>query len=441
MNQQVDGDVRMTRMTRSLWWLLPALAITCSGSYLHYCITPPVYESRARLRFPGKACLTDGRLGYSQTSSVPAAVLTSAIELLRSRGLAVLTGAAFDSDLETLRHQMSATIDSQPGCEEVALVYRTREPDEAEPVLRAVVDAWLQRHRRSAQRSSKVGVAIADFEKTDLQYKTCKDKLLELRRELKSVSLDEANHAVALANVRTLGTAVAEARLARVECENRYMQVKRDLEAGLPIDVIASRIPSDAARTLLNKLLEHTKQQTELRHCAAEIELASAVYGPKHPRMVELKQKSSQLETSISQASLVQQTSGRATTPTELLLKSLESDLTERRQNETDLQNNLQLATASLERVARLREDVAEHEKSLEEFEGKRTALARHRDDLKEKQAALMPSVIDSPMLDLQPTSPCLRDHALAAGILGLVLGGTGLLFLSRKPCRRRVQV
>jgi hypothetical protein len=418
--------------------LLPALAITCTGSYLHYCIAPAVYESRARLRFPGQVWLADAPAENRRAGGIPPAVLTSAIELLRSRGLAVLTGPAFDSDLETLRQQVSATIDQQPGCDLVTLRYRTREPDEAEPVLRAVVDAWLQRHRKAVQRQAAVAVAAADFEKTDRQHHLCSGELAELRQELKSIRLDEASHAVAIANVRTHGTALAEARLARVEAENRYLQVKRDLDAGLPPDVVAARIPGDAARTLIDKLLKHSQQETELRQCAAEIQQASAVYGPKHPRMVELKQKNARLTTNLAQASVVQQAGGAAVSPAELLLKSLESELTERRQNETDLQHSLQQAKASLERIAELREAVAEHEKELQDLETKRTALARHRDELKEKQAAKMPSVIDSPTLDLRPATPCVRDHALAAGILGLALGGVGLLFLPRKPRRRQ---
>lgn len=417
-----------------------AFAVSCGGAMLHYQRTPAMFEAQACLTVSDEnfAPLAQIWLNSDQHASSGSATLSTQLlgatsDLIKERSLELALSSPLESEVGELARCVSVNIEPQAGQHEIRLAYATKHRTDAVPALQAVVEAGLNlyRNNREAQPSSITAALEADRVKLDDEVEKQRQIVDELSGSQHESTPDETNRAVAFEKVKALGTASAEARRRRLESENRLMQAQRDVKSGLPVELILSRMPESEAKPLIRQLLTKSQLTDELTRLKADYQRLAVTFGHKHPRMVEMiariKELHQQLETILT---AIPEGSAESS-PATLLLRSLESELSENRAYEQDILDQLAEEKTALDRYSELEASAQTAGKELIRLQQERDRLQQRlvagREDLTQAVA-----LIEPPKLLPEPTWPKLPYHLGAGAAVGFVLACGGLWILSR---------
>jgi uncharacterized protein involved in exopolysaccharide biosynthesis len=306
---------------------------------------------------------------------------------------------------------------------EVVLRFRTAEPDIAVPVLRSVVDAWLESLGRApdpagnasdATEATRIAAAIArQKQHIETLSGTEKDKPPEDAHKLwRDAELLKATLAELRVDLEEAGQMVESLKAAAAE---------EDLA------VVVAKIPNPVLRSQGRDLLQRIEQEERLTAQQALQVKYETVYGRRHPKRRAVEEKITQLVATLGDVP------DDPPAPSARLQGLAESH----RKNLHDQATGLETRIAELE--AR-HQRITERDSSLA---GARTELVRLQQEQQAVQARLIASktpplaeVIRPPILLMQPVWPIATHHAAVSLTAGLVLG---LLLLRRHNLARNL--
>ena len=427
---------------KAIQWavIVTAFALPCGGALLHYNQSSRIYEAQACLTVSeenfallSQIWLSDGKNVSSGTASLSTQLLGATSDLIKERGLELVLSSPTESEVNELARCVSANIEPQAGQHEIRLSYATTHRADAVPAMQSIVEAGLNLYRehREAQPSSIAATLEADCKKLDEEIEKQRQVVEEMSGSQHAATPDESNRAVAFEKVKALGTASAEARRRRLEVENRLLQAQRDVKSGLPVELILSRMPESEAKPLIRQLLTKSQLQDELTRQKAEYQRLAVTFGHKHPRMVDMLARIKELHQQLESILTAIPEGSVESSPATLLLRSLESELSENRAYEQDILDQLNEEKTALDRYSELQATAQTVGKEMLRLQLERERLQQRltasRDDLTSAIA-----VTEAPKLLPEPTWPKLPYHLAAGTAVGCILAGGGLWVLSR---------
>jgi predicted subunit of tRNA(5-methylaminomethyl-2-thiouridylate) methyltransferase len=270
---------------------------------------------------------------------------------LKERSIPMLADSGDADSRASLIERTLIQVASEAGEDRVTITYRTPLAEEAIPVLSALVDTVRDVQPLSSQQGEAAEVAERESQISG-QLKRLEAATTEHEASLQSSGLSEAERVVLLEQIKSLGVDLAEARRDRLEAEHRYLQTRKDLEAGLPVDVLISRLPGNESQDSLRKLLSRPRVQEELQVEQAAYRKLASTYGPKHPRMLDLTRKIETLEAQAKSFVVPASAETRGDSTSNVLLRLLAADLEERQSLEADIQEQFDVKKSALDEQA-----------------------------------------------------------------------------------------
>lgn len=412
----------------------------------------PPGEASAVLQVPHdlmkRAHLFERSRSADGEQQLSAEVVEGALTRLRDREITLANNPG-ESARDSLISQCSVHCEPETGHDKVTVTYHSSSPAEALAALTAVVDTI--REVRMPQRAGNH--THADGRPTQLtilgeRESNLADRIQELEASLaqqadalESLAISEADRIVLPEQMKRLGVNLAEARKNRLEAEHRLIQTRKDLAAGLPVDVLASRLPGNDGRDVLQKAFAPPQLAIELRNDQADYERLLQTYGRKHPRMLQLQQKINGLEARIAaKASGSEHEAGRGSgSPAELLLRLLSADLEERSALESDLQEQFEAKKSTLDQQAGIAAAAERMQKELQTLRDERDSLRRKIVETRRQWQEHLTEVLVPPGIIEASGDSRLPLRALIGFIGGLAMA-TGLyLRRSRRNQEARV--
>jgi len=285
-DEGLDLAALLRLLWRRRWWIAvpPLLALATAGLYLR--ATPPVYRAEALLAVAPRP-VADGDLPAPpprldrDSAAVDSLVQLLAAPSLRARAArrAGLPPEAADA-IRAVRRGATRV---------VAVEAEWSEPAAAARLADAVVRLFLADHLARKREAARESVAWLEARIAEVEEKLARAEraLAELRDR----------------RVRTPGALVAATPASLAELERRYLLTvaqRRALEAKL-----AALGEAEEGRTLPGPLVDRSTaylDRLETLHAelvAREAELSDR-YGPRHPRLVELRREKRALEARIA---------------------------------------------------------------------------------------------------------------------------------------------
>lgn len=402
MNSQTTG-------LRRLKLLLLGLAVSWGLCAWYHQSRPTLYEARARLKVE--------RPEEAVAQFASGELLVEAAQVLAERDRALDPAAA--ESTEELQGTLRAT-PAEDGTLEV--VYRTSERMQAVSVLSAILDAYLlqgdEATSGNAARIQELEIAKRKCE-SELQFQQSQQR--EVEQKLAELKTNEVEQAVTLERVKTLSKALAEARLQRLELERDVLQVRRDLEEQLPLQILASRLPEGRIRETVQSLLQVDQLSAELAEKEAALEKMSGVFGRRHPQLQSQQEQIAELKRRLAGLKTVPVPTDPAVCR-DWLLEQLEASLAERRRFEQDLQDQLELEQETLvERASFERQHAAIVQKvALASHQLEAVTAQLEAENIRPQQRAQ--AIVQTPWLSPEPVGMGLG----VVLILGSVAGAAG---------------
>lgn len=270
---------------------------------------------------------------------------------LKDRNIALQMASAESDPLESLLQRVTVEVEPEAGQDRVTLTYRTPIAEEAIPVLSAITDALREIQPGASQTEEASDLAERESQLT-AQIKRLEAAVTQQSADLSTSGLTDAERVVLVEQMKRLAVDLSEARRDRLESEHRLLQTRKDLENGLPVDVLISRLPGAESQESLKKLLSRPRVQEELEIEQAAYQKLTAVYGRKHPRMVDLSKKIESLQAQSKSSIVLASAETGKDSATDILLRLLAADLEERQALESDLQEQFDVKKGAIDEHA-----------------------------------------------------------------------------------------
>jgi hypothetical protein len=353
------------------------------GGVRHF-TRPPLFEARVEVQPLVDIATSDGDSGTSSAAAdshpeelvFAPAVLFAAAQRLRQRQF-----TPFDRlDAAAASDELSSTLRLEARADSPKIVVACTSPhrDHAVTRLQAWTDAWLETHcgpnansDRGAAQPVDESARIARAAEIQQEWDSARAVVNELEDRLGGPANEVTRDLVQSEKLKTLAAEVATATARRLEAENRYVQIRRDVESGIALDLLVPRLPDGKSKQLVEATLARMRATAEWDQLQIDRRRLAQVYGSRHPRVIETINRMSELQRTAS--SLAHSPGENGASPTDLLLKSLAADLQEQQAIEQDVQAQLELEREAQDErarlVAQLRDTVrqaAELQKELE---------------------------------------------------------------------------
>lgn len=247
-----------------------------------------------------------------------------------------------------------------------------------------------------------------------------------------------SHQTAAIEQVRTLGKALAYAKLSRAETEQHIRVVEEYLRDGKSIGMMVTKLPEGRIREFLKGVSEHQQNETELnQHREMKSEL-TGIYGKNHPRIKELDGKiellSSRQET--GSPSLADGSKGDLSEPG-LLLQSVQGFVEQGRTYEEELQHQLERAQMTVDSGDRVDRELESITQRISLSQKREAEIQKRLSELDVHPTIAPITIVQLPWLLPSPVSIHLQTVLLISLGPGFLLG---ILLNSFLHHRRRVR-
>jgi hypothetical protein len=410
---------------RALAFAAAPLALA-AGFFWHRSI-PPEYVAHAEVALPGAGEMPgdDPEAAVEELVFSPD-VLNAAVELLRERGVLLPLPSPLDSEVDWLLDHARAARDPESSSLVVQLSCSVADRELAVPLLQAIADA-LVRNQSPAPQSA----ADPDAERRDAERRQLAEAVARQNAAIETLQAAARPDAPAGAPAEPLQppeaaqAALDAARRERVDFESRLIETRARLAAGGSIEQVLADLPQQPGWNATHSLIAHARLSRRLHEQQAAIESAQAVYGRKHPRMVELQTQLAQLQEQLAAAGVDAQGTPPLDVPLdELLLRDLERRVAQAVAAEQSAQVQLAAATTRRDEHNRRLAQLAEARQELEFLKGEEARLDQELAAARRVQSARLPGIVEVPTLTQEPLRPGLWKPLGISGTVGLCLSG-----------------
>jgi capsular exopolysaccharide synthesis family protein len=418
------------------WTILATIVIVVTITSIVTLRTVPIYEAVGRiaighenndvLGFKGSGeSFTNDEYDYDYSVA-----LDTQMKILQSDAIALATAKALQLDKDpAFTHKASnseagqlSTVDPAQeaalmgfvqGGMRLSIVPKTRiieirfanpDPQMAAKVVNTIVNVYVEQNFKTKFDSAMQTSDWLSKQLTDLQLKveTSQEKLVRYQREHGILGMDEKQNIVT-AKLDELNRELTNAEADRIQKEARYR---------LSLSGNPELISSSESNTLLGKLRQ---QESELR---TQIAQAEVQLGPQHPRIRELNNQLSQVQSSLH-------------TEIDKLAGRIKADYQTAAQRESMLHGAME---SQKQQANRLNESAIEYSLLKRDVDTNRQLYEGLLQKLKEASvsAGLKSSnirIVDVARVPLAPSKPDKRRNVMLALAMGLV-GGVVLAFL-----------
>jgi hypothetical protein len=353
--------------------------------------------------------------GERHTVDLPTAVAERAMQWLRDHPEA---SDVFDRP-DGLQIAAACKVEIEPRGDKEAwrLIWTADDADEslAEVLTRSLAETLL------GESSSELAFQRQQLQQTIAREETALKELEALAAEH---GLSDEEHVAAVEAISAWSAAIAVERRDRIAAENRLAQSQAELKSGMPIELVASRLPEGPIQEAVIALIQRDSSARRLASLADERKRLAEVYGRRHPRMREL-------DAEVAKLTETAKTDAPTISPEDLLVRTLAAEIEEHRGIEQDLEQQLKAERERVDQSSELRDKLAAAKASLAEHR-------RRADELPDSAAilrALPDAVTSPPRLEEQAdwvTQPMLYWMSIGGGS-GVVVGIVALLMMSQR--------
>ncbi len=404
---------------RRPWAAAVLAALAC---VIHYRSSPAIYETAAYLQMVDPAAEESHFSG--DTTEIAEPVLAMAMERLdeqRSKaGKALL-------DVERVASQLHAQAAEQEG--QWKIYYHSQDREDAEAILTAVADAYVETSRLLETREALPQIDRYRRRKNAFQRRLNQRQkhTARLQRMLTQDAVPENTRQATMQRLKAFSEQLAQAKADRLKAEARYREADRELQQGSSVTLVAAQLSTGSAKQIVQAVMSHAELLEQLQHVRESKLHLQRFYGARHPRMIEAAAREAELKNQLSEVadnhSGIQQAGG--TLPSEndhgqLLLKSLALDLQQRQSLEADLQEQIDLEQAKLDRDAELRTQLADTEQEIAAVEADLQRTADSLDTVSSQHEARV-SILEPVQMAADPVSPSLAAHFVWGCIAALL--------------------
>jgi hypothetical protein len=207
----------------------------------------------------------------------------------------------------------------------------------------------------TAANDDRIDAQTAELETKRQALEQERDKL---STEANTEAADPTQVAALRDRVQALQRALTDAQVLRLQSEEEWRLVEQDIEAKQRLDAIIAKLSAGPVQEAVLQIEKQRKLSAELTRLNETERRLGNVYGDKHPKLVELRQKFDQVLTELGGWDHVLDESHLA----ERVQSSLSELLKLKQQHETDLETQLELdqqELASLSQRAERRGDLS----------------------------------------------------------------------------------
>lgn len=368
----------LPRRRHPLWFMLTLAVVACGAVAAYRYRHPALTTTRAIVQVPsatdiGNLCLRPE-------------VTTAAVAQLEAAGDLYLTleqtqnGSKLSGMLTATKLKSTAQIPGTGSNETTSnekweLTYRTERPERALIELTALIEVLRTQVTPAAHEST-----TADHQITErLTELTAKHQSLQAESQQMSGEspLDQSDASQVSAvrdRVQTLHRALAEARVLRLRAEDECRLVEQEVHSQQRLDAIATKLTQGPVQEAVLEIERQRKLSAELTRLNEAERKLGMVYGDKHPKLIELRQKFETLLTELGGWDQILD----ASHVVERVQSSLGQVLDLQQQHEAALQTQIELeesaVIASAEAVERRTALTAQLKQVEQELDGARKA-------------------------------------------------------------------
>jgi len=230
VNQGVPGGILQTVIRHHKMVLYCTIA-TLAAAMGYIAIATPMYESHARLLVEetGPHLLTDSTSGEPKSETF----LPSQCEIIKSDPVlkeALLSDAVKNSrtlaksgdPVSKLKKLLAA--DSGKKDQMITVAFRTPYPDEAAPIVNAIVNAYIQDQVNSTHSKAEQVLNVLNIQKKkqDDDVETQSKSLVEFRRTHPAMSFEGDKGNIITQRLATLYTELTNVQIAKMEAKSQY---------------------------------------------------------------------------------------------------------------------------------------------------------------------------------------------------------------------------
>ncbi len=428
--------------------VINCLMLSCALGIAYYAVATRLYESSARLLVieqkqdqianVGDGGASDNTMATHRELVTSPVVLEGAIQRLAPDDRIDLVDKPPHEWIKTLTRNLSATTTRRTNLINVS--YRSRRPQAAAAVVRAVIESYLEfvrkNHQGSAAELKTVLTEGRDKAAAELAQK--QRRLQEFRLEIGQLALP-ADQGVAdpiVQRAMQLNDTLIAAQRRRIDLESTLASVRDAMATGADVEQHLAGIEESVGQqmTLMSLGLStqdlevQAEQERKLLDAQADLQRLNPFYGPNHPRIQELQQQIASLESYLRN---YRTNSGKRSDPAQnaklgaMAQTMLEQAVRQATERERTVSEAFEKARSEAAQYSSRIDQLKMYERDLARAEELHGVLCESiaNVDFRQGQAPLQATVVSEPLAVLRPVSPQLRFVAIVSVLLGGAIG------------------
>jgi capsular exopolysaccharide synthesis family protein len=446
-------------------WLYLVFGVVFAAGAFYYLTAPRIYEATAQLlidesQLHSKNMLADGMV---QRAKLPTyerlitsdKVLKAAFTSLQEESPEVLLEFSGSADAWASAVRKSTTARAARNTNIIELSYRAKSTANAEIVLSAIMEAFLEFVRKLHQDNSIAALEVLNAERRDIEKQITEnqERLVDLRVKVGAVGYDErlGDSHPDVQNALKLNETLTEARKKRVELQAKLASIQAAIRSGKDLREHLYVIDPSAGQSLISNSLgisainaqRVSEEEQKLFEEISKLQAVIKHLGPYHPQRIELETGIEARKTFLAQYQ--QQINQRLTSLQAqqlgpLLLDMVGEKLSTAHAHELALLQEYQIAE---KKVIAMNGGLAELmlvQRNLDRFNRSYDTLVEKIQgiDLGHNQGDVRVSSVGGPRAGAWPVSPRLRIIGATSVFLSILLGCGLVYFLDTLDDRFR---
>ena len=280
----------LPRRRHPLWFMVTLAVVACGAAGAFRYWNAPQTAARAIVQVPSA---TDIGTLCQQPE-----ITTAAVAQLESEGDLYLTleqppgGSRLSGKLTAAKLKSATQAPGTASAETWELTYRTPHPERALVELNTLVDVLAKRVTPPATSDSAAEQQLAQqVANLEAKHQTLQTELNELAADVPADRPDAATLTASRDRVQSLQRALTDAQVLRLQAEDDCRLVEQEVRNQQHLDAIATRLTAGPVQEAVLEIERQRKLSAELTRLNETERRLGMVYGDKHPKLIELRQK------------------------------------------------------------------------------------------------------------------------------------------------------